>query len=298
MKKVLVLAVALMATILSARAEVEFAYDAGAEIVSSYIWRGQYNGGLSFQPDVEVGFDGEHSSFRAGVWANIGASDWGFRKGLPTYIDPEDGVSEINPNTRFMPEIDIVLSYKLYGLSLGANHYYYCDGSNFFSWGKDATLIEYDDAGNEYCNTTSTTEVWAGYNFGELTKAGLFFNWYTTVAGGDFNDDNGKLKRAWSSYFEIGYEHNFEDVGITFDAVVGMSPWKSPIYGNEKFAVNNISLKLNKEWEFDNFTLDLFAQGSLNTDQLTRENVFIKASGDAKLYKQKLNGVIGLGFWF
>ncbi len=298
MKKVLVLAVALMATILSARAEVEFAYDAGAEIVSSYIWRGQYNGGLSFQPDVEVGFDGEHSSFRAGVWANIGASDWGFRRGLPTYIDPEDGVTEINPNTRFMPEIDIVLSYKTHGFSIGANHYYYCDGSNFFSWDKDSKLISNDDFGNQYSTTTSTTEVWAGFNFGDLTEAGVYFNWYTTVAGGDFKDVAGQLKRAWSSYFEIGYEYNFEEQAITLGAVVGMSPWESPIYGNSKFAVTNISLKLNKEWEFDNVTLDLFAQGSLNTDQLSKENVFIKASGDEKLYLQKLNGVIGLGFWF
>ena len=89
MKKVLVLAAAMMAVVMSAKAEVEFAYDAGAEVVSAYIWRGMYNGGLSFQPDLEVGYDGEHTSFRAGVWANIGASDWGFRKGLPKYFDAE-----------------------------------------------------------------------------------------------------------------------------------------------------------------------------------------------------------------
>ena len=34
--------------ILTAKAEVNFAYEAGAEVVSSYLWRGQYNGGLSF----------------------------------------------------------------------------------------------------------------------------------------------------------------------------------------------------------------------------------------------------------
>lgn len=41
---------------------VHFAYDAGAELVSAYIWRGQYNGGLSFQPDLEIGYDGDISS--------------------------------------------------------------------------------------------------------------------------------------------------------------------------------------------------------------------------------------------
>ena len=62
---------------------VEFAYDAGAELVSAYIWRGQYNGGLSFQPDVEIGYDGDLTSLRFGVWGSVGASDWAFRKGLP-----------------------------------------------------------------------------------------------------------------------------------------------------------------------------------------------------------------------
>lgn len=289
MKKVLVLAAAMMAVVMSAKAEIEFAYDAGAEIVSAYIWRGQYNGGLSLQPDVEIGYDGKHTSFRAGVWANIGASDWGFRKGLPKYVDEE--LSVINPNTYFVPELDVIISFRSYGLTVGLNHYYYCDGSNFFSW---QSVDKLDANGN-----TSTTEIWAGYNFGDLTKAGLYFNWYTTIAGQDLNyDEDGNPKRAWSSYFEIGYDYEFEDQGITVGAVVGMSPWESPIYGNSKFAVNNISLKFNKEWEFEHVTLDLFAQGSLNPDGINKENVFVKASGDEKIGCQKLNGVIGLGVWF
>ena len=67
MKKVLVFAAVLVAAVCSAKAEVKFGYDAGAEIVSAYIWRGQYNGGLSFQPDLEIGFDSEHMSLRVGV---------------------------------------------------------------------------------------------------------------------------------------------------------------------------------------------------------------------------------------
>ena len=291
MKKFTLLCAAMVAAVMTAKAEVEFAYDAGAEIVSSYIWRGQYNGGLSFQPDLEVGYDGEHTSFRAGVWANIGASDWGFRKGLTTYKDADENT--IDPNTRFMPELDVVLSFSTYGLTIGANHYYYCDGSNFFSW---QSVDKLDANGN-----TSTTEVWAGYNFGHFfgDKAGAYINWYTTVAGGDLRyDENGDPKRAWSSYFEVGYDYTFEGIGLTLGGVVGMSPWESPIYGNEKFAVTNISLKINEEWELNHVTLDLFAQATLNPDGINKENVFIKASGDEKLYNQKLNGVIGLGIWF
>lgn len=291
MKKVLVLAVALMATILSARAEVEFAYEAGAEIVSSYIWRGQYNGGLSFQPEALVGLnalDGE-LEFRGGIWANIGASDWMFKK------DQGDGTGY----TKFMPELDVILSVSAYGASVGFNHYYYCDGSNFFSW---------DGVNGNIANgNTSTTEFWFGYNFGHYfgEYAGAYINWYTTIAGNDYNAptltdlSNGLLgHKAYSTYIELGYDYTFEDLGLTLGAQMGISPWESTLYGNTGFNVVNLQLKANKEWEFDAFTLDVFAQGNLNPDGINKYNAFINGAGDDKLYLQKLNGVIGVGIWF
>ena len=287
MKKGL-LVVVLLATAMIAKAEVNFAYDAGAELVSAYIWRGQYNGGLSLQPDLEIGFDGEHSSFRAGVWGNIGASDWGFRKGLP--IDEE---ADYNPNTHFVPELDVILSYSIYGASVGLNHYYYCDGSNFFSWQKMEKIIE---DGN-----TSVTEVWLGYNFAEWIsdKLDLHINWNTTVAGNDFVwDDEDNAKRAWSSYLEVGAGFTFEKIGLSASAELGMSPWASDIYGNEKFAVINIGARVEKEFDLDACSLSVFVQGNINPDGLNKDNAYIKASGDDKLYNQKLNGVIGLGIWF
>ena len=63
MKKIFsILAATMMAVTVMAQEEeaskpVSFAYEAGAEIVSAYIWRGQYNGSLSFQPTASVGFD-------------------------------------------------------------------------------------------------------------------------------------------------------------------------------------------------------------------------------------------------
>ena len=281
MKKFTLLCAAMVAAVLTAKAEVEFAYDAGAEIVSSYIWRGQYNGGLSFQPDLEIGFNvmDDAIEFRAGVWANIGASDWGFRKNLP-YID------DYNPNTYFVPEVDFMAHVTAYGASLGYNAYYYCnDGSDH------------------------TSELWFGYNFSHFfgEKAGAYINWYTTVGGGgDLKPETdlkqiaqGQLERqAFSTYIELGYDYTFEEIGLTLGAQIGLSPWESPLYGNEKFACTNLSLKVNKEWEFEHVTLDVFALGSLNPDGINKENVFIKGSGDDKLYNQKLNGVIGLGIWF
>ena len=288
MKKVLVLGAALMAVVFSAKAEVEFAYDAGAELVSAYIWRGQYNGGLSFQPDLEVGFDAldEAVQFRAGVWANLGASDWKFKKNGLAIPDVYD------PNTRFMPEVDFMAHVTAYGASLGYNAYNYCnDGSDH------------------------TSELWIGYNFSHFfgDKAGAYINWYTTVGGGGdlkLETDPAKIlagqleRQAFSTYIELGYDYTWEDLGLTLGGQLGISPWESPIYGNEKFAVTNLSLKINKEWEFEHLTLDLFAQGSLNPDGMVTDkndplyNVYIDAAGDDKLYNQKLNGCIGVGIWF
>ena len=282
MKKVLVLVAAMMAVVLSAKAEVEFAYEAGADLVSAYLWRGQYNGGLSFQPEGLVGFDAKDGDiqFRAGVWANLGASDWMFKKdGL---VIPD----VYNPNTQFMPEVDFIASVTAYGASLGYNAYYYCnDGSNH------------------------TSELWVGYNFGYKfgEYAGAYINWYTTIAGGGDLKTETDLKKlaqgiterqAFSTYIELGYDYTFDDYGLTLGAQVGLSPWESPVYGNEKFACTNLSLKVNKEWEFDKFTLDLYALGSLNPDGINKENVYISAAGDDKLYNQKLNGCIGVGVWF
>ena len=276
MRKFFTLLVAVMATVLSAKAEVEFAYEAGAELVSSYIWRGMYNGGLSFQPEALVGFDALDGAieFRAGAWASIGASDWKFKTNGTDL--PGDC------NTTFMPEVDFIASLSAYGASIGFNEYYYCDD---FS--------------------THTSEIWAGYNFSHFfgDYAGAYINWYTTIAGADripapTLTNPLQERQAFSTYIELGYDYTFEDLGLTVGAQLGMSPWESPLYGNDKFAVVNISAKIDKEFDLGVCTLNVFATGSINPDGIDKSNVFINAAGEDKLYCQKLNGTIGVGVWF
>jgi len=280
MRKFFTLAAAVTAVVFSAKAEVNFAYEAGAEIVSTFIWRGQYNGGLSFQPDASIGFDAKDEliQFRFGAWGNVGASDWKFQKGLP---ETEDG----NPNTFFVPEVDVYGSLTLWGATVGFTHYYYFGGTPFFSG------LE-DDGGSQ-------TEIQLGYDFGALTDVGIYLNWYTMIAGNDLRrDDAEAAHRAWSTYIELGYDYTWEKIGLTLGGQIGMSPWESEVYGNKKFAVTNISVRLGKEWTFDPCSIELFAQGTLNPDGLTKENVYVDAAGDDKLCTQRLNGAIGFGVWF
>ena len=116
MKKIRLVAAAMLALVCTfgAKAQnLEFAYDAGAEIVSTYLWRGQYNGGLSFQPDLAVGWDSEHTSFRFGTWWSLGASDWRFRKNWPSTDD-------YNPNTYFIPELESGSMHNILFAATGA----------------------------------------------------------------------------------------------------------------------------------------------------------------------------------
>ena len=284
MKKVLVLVAAMMAVVMSAKAEVKFGYEAGAEIVSSYVWRGLYNGGLSFQPTASIGFDAadENIQFRIGAWGNIGASDWKF-----TRNQPNPDALGMNPNTYLIPEVDLTASFKIYGITLGATHYYYFGGTPFFS--------DLEEEGG------SQTEVMAGFNLGDVSKVGLYFNWYTMIAGNDcYYDDANVAHRAWSSYIEVGYDLELP-MDFTLGVQVGMTPWKSLYTGYDgAFAVNNVQLRLGKTWEIGEVCeLELYALGSVNTYGINKSNLFINESGDYKFdEQQKLNGCLGLGIWF
>lgn len=284
MKKIFTLFIAVMAVAMSAKADDGFAYEAGAEVVSAYVWRGQYNGGLSFQPTASIGFNAldEKIQFRIGAWGSIGASDWKFQKGLPN-PDSEGN----NPNTYFVPEVDLTASLQLWGLTLGATHYYYFGGTPFFS------KLE-DDGGSQ-------TEIMAGYHFGQMLNFGLYFNWYTMIAGNDcWYDASDVAHRAWSSYIEIGYDLELP-FDMTLGVQIGMTPWRSMYTDYEgNFAVNNLQVRFGKTWELgDVCELELYGLGSLNTYGLNRYNCYVNAAGDYKLgTAQKLNGCIGVGVWF
>lgn len=293
MKKSILLAAALMAAVLTTKAQdISFGFDAGAEVVTSYLWRGMNCGGLSFQPTATVGFDAadEKIKFRVGAWANLGASDWKFRFNAEQLFGGEG-----NPNTHFIPELDVIGSISVYGLWIGFTHYYYFGGTPYFAG------LE-DDGGSQ-------TEISCGFDLAEVVpNVGLYFNWNTMIAGNDcyYAMEQTELgeeevaHRAWSSYIEVGYRQPLP-LEMSLSVAVGMTPWRS-LYTNYQggFAVNNISLRYGKVFELADFcSLELFALGSLNTYGLNKDNVFVWEAGDLKLgIAQRLNGCIGVGVWF
>ena len=161
-------------------------------------------------------------------------------------------------------EINLSLTYSVNGFSIGLSDYWWNgeDAFDFFNFEKNSCPHYLD--------------VNLGYEF----DFGLHLEWNTIVAGaGDkYLGNNGKSKRAFSSYFEAGYSFNIQDVELT--AALGFTPWNSAVmyteaypYATNGFAVNNISLKASKDITVtDKFSLPVFGQLAFNP---ATEDVFL-----------------------
>lgn len=250
-----------------------FEWTVGADVTSSYLWRGLNLGGLALQPDVMVGYGG----LQVEAWANISPVDYTFKE--------------------LAPELDLMLSYSIFGFKVGINHQYYFDGTKFFDF-KIPSLEAYE--AGDY--GTNQTEVFAEFNLGDvLENVPLHVGWYTYISGNDyFVENNTTVKRAYSSYLDLSFEVALPH-GLSITPTVGMTPWKSMYnFYTNGFSVNNASLKFNWEYEAgDHFALDVYAIGMVNTTGITKDNVW---KGFKNTYSDgwdsaRLNFAIGLGLW-
>ena len=291
MKKVFSLVVAALLSVTAAMAQVEFAWNVSADLVSAYLWRGQYLGGLSIQPGASIGFEGEHTSLSVGAWGNYGFSDWKFSK------------NNANPalDSYMVPELDLFVDFGFYGVHVGATHYYYFGGTKFFN------SFNKPEVGG------SQTELMLGYHFAdEFVDFGLYLNAYTYILGDDgeyqrtlFTTDE-LYKRYFSTYLELGYEIALP-MDFTLTPVLGavVNPYSSYADGQtwgdwKHLGFTNLSLRLDKTWEFgDHTSLSVFALGSVNFNDINKDNLWLNTSGEEKIgYAQKLNGCIGVNINF
>ena len=303
MKKIYTILVALAVAVGAYAQEeesgVSFAHEYGMTLQTTYLWRGQFLGGLTFEPDVCIGYDGEKTSLRVGACADLSASDWKFVKGKEWYPDGFGG--EVNPNTYFNPELDLYANFSFLGVGVNFTHYQYWDytkSGKYEPWHQG--------------------EVGIGYDFSYFfEKVNLHINWYTILYGTDHNYEYEELpaeqqtdgvlfeetsaKRAYSSYLEVGYMQPLPlDMSLALN--VGMSPWRSDdVYMNTKFAVVNVHLRYEKCWSIENICdLTLFAETAVNPDMLSRDKhtAYVNAAGAEKVCNQSWIGNIGFSVWF
>ena len=252
----------------NAEEESRFSWSASATMTSNYIWRGLYCGGPSLQLDATVNYAG----FYANMWWNVGATDWTF--------------------SAFNPELDLMIGFSRWGLNI---NYLYCF---YFDQYPDGTPTRFFDFRNHPRGGGGTTGEWrVSYRVSDKIPLSCLVAFRTF--GRDGYMVNGELKRAYSTYIELGYDFALGE-NWQLDTRVGFTPAKSLYTRFEgDFAVTLVGLKLHKTWEMSGErretkgvgpVVKAFAHVMLQPWQVTKENLIrpITEAGD-----QKLNMAVG-----
>ena len=234
-----------------------FDWSASATLTSNYIWRGLYVGGPSLQVDATVSY----ARVFANMWWNIGATDWTF--------------------TGLNPEVDLTIGYSRWGLTVLYMHMFYFDTY------ADGTPSRFFDFRNHLKGGT-TGEWRVSYRVSDRIPLSCLVAFRTF--GRDGYEQNGELKRAYSTYIELGY-----DFDLTHDwllaARLGVTPAKSMYTGYQgDFAVTLVGLNLQKQWNFQHLSISTFANLMLQPWQVTKDNLILPI---AKAGNQKLNLAVG-----
>lgn len=259
LRKVLLLILFVSVSLHGAAKDYLFNWSAGASLTSNYIWRGLYVGGPSLQLDATVSYAG----IFANMWWNVGTTDWTF--------------------TKFNPEVDIAIGFSRWGLSIYYIHMYYFDHYS------DGTPSRFFDFHNYAPGSGGTTGEWrVSYRISDRIPLSVLVACRTF--GRDGYIEHGELKRAYSSYIELGYDFDLTH-DWQLDARVGITPAKSLYTGYQgDFAVTLVGLKLLKQWKFDQLAITGLGHVMLQPWRVTKDNLImpIAQAGD-----QKLNITVG-----
>ena len=204
------------------------------DFVSSYVWRGMYQTGMSVQSTLGFNVGG----FSLTAW---GSTDF---EGVSA-VSAADELGTSYPGKEF----DLTAAYKFgeAGPTLSVTDYWWAgQGAKKYFHYKSHETSHFFEAGLAYTLP--------------IEKFPLSIGWYTMFAGADKKvNDNGELKQNYTSYAELNYP--FQVKGVDLNATCGMVPYKSALYMNNGFAVTNLALKASKEIKIsDSFSLPIFTQ--------------------------------------
>lgn len=241
-----------------------FSFSTSALMSSGYIWRGLNCGGPSLQLDATVDYKGLFLN----MWWNIGVTDWTF--------------------STFQPEVDFSIGYSRWGLSVYYIHMY------FFDHYEDGSMSRFFDFHNRTKGgTTGEWRVSYHYPFESFGGDVCLLAAVRTFGRDGYIDASGQLKRAYSSYLELGYNQQLGE-NWELQTRVGVTPAKSIYTGYQgDFAVMLVGMKLQKTWSLGCGKMNAYAHLMLQPWQVNAHNLILpidQASG------QKLNLAVGLGW--
>ncbi len=132
-KRMSVISMAFFIGFVNLNAQTETSFDAGADIVSNYIWRGtKFGTGPAIQPYVEF----SAGNFAIGSWGSFGFTDneaaeadlylsygfdFGLSVGLTDYYYPGTPYSDFSTESG-SHGFEVNLGYEISGISIGANY--------------------------------------------------------------------------------------------------------------------------------------------------------------------------------
>lgn len=199
------------------------------DLVSSYIWRGVYQTGASFQPTLGFGV----GDFSLTAW---GSTDFDGNKST-------EGLAS--------KEIDLTAAYTFgeSGLTLSVASLWWAGqgAGKYFNFESHKTA-HYFEGGLAYALPCE--------------RLPLSIAWYTMFAGADKNAEGGQ---NYSSYVELNCPFSVKSVDL--NATLGFVPYETYTvgYGNSGFAVTNVALKATTAIKItDSFSLPIFAQAIWN----------------------------------
>lgn len=197
------------------------------DLVSSYVWRGMYQTGASFQPTLGFGIGG----FSLTAWGSTDFDGYQSSEGLAN------------------KEIDLTAAYTFgeTGLTLSvADLWWAGQGAGKYFKFKSAETAHHFEAGVAY---TLPVE-----------KFPLSVACYTMFAGQDKDEDG---NQNYSSYVELNYPFRVKSVDL--NVTCGMVPYAAPQYYCDGFAVTNVALKGTTVLKLtERFSLPIFAQAVWN----------------------------------
>jgi len=200
-----------------------------ADVVSSYVWRGMYESGLSVQPTLSTAA----GNFSLTAWGSVDISGKGYK------------------------EADFTLAYSIKRATFSLTDYWWGGECGIYNNRKDGKNNYFQF--NNHC-TDHILEAGISYLL-PLRKCPLSLSWYTMFWGND-KKDNGQSAsvNAYSSYAEISAPLEVQNTTLLFS--LGFSPFESPTnYKNAGFAVTNISVRASRNISInDKYSLPIFTQ--------------------------------------
>ncbi len=207
-----------------------------ADVVSSYVWRGMYESGLSVQPTLSAAT----GNFSLTAWGSVDISGKGYK------------------------ETDFTFAYTIKRATLSLTDYWWGGESGIYNSRKDGNNNYFQF--NNHC-TDHILEAGISYQL-PLQKCPLSLSWYTMFWGNDKkSNSNSATVNAYSSYAEISAPFEVQNTSLLFS--LGFSPFESPSnYKNAGFAVTNISMRASRNIRItDKYSLPIFAQLVLNPNR-------------------------------